>query len=257
MPLQNLGYPLLLSLLAGLSTGIGGLIALCIRDYKKSHLCFSLGLSAGVMIYISLVELLPEAIGNIGGISANIGFFIGIFFIALLDYAIPHNYIQEEAHQNSSKQSNLSRTGLLTALGIAIHNLPEGLLVLGAALANPRLGITLALAIALHNIPEGISISIPIYYATKSRAKAFFYSLLSGLAEPLGALIGGLLLYQYLNQTVVGYLLSFAAGVMVFISFDELLPTSFAQGRRHICLTGLLLGMAIIALSLYFIKANT
>lgn len=128
------------------------------------------------------------------------------------------------------------------------------MLVLEASLADQRLGLTLAIAVALHNIPEGISVSIPIYYATKSKAKAFFYSLLSGLTEPLGALIGGILLYQYLNQTITGCLLSFAAGVMIFISFDELLPTSFAQGRRHTCLTGLLLGMAIIAPSLHLVK---
>jgi zinc transporter, ZIP family len=138
----------------------------------------------------------------------------------------------------------------LIALGIAIHNLPEGLAVFISAVADIKLGAALAFAIAIHNIPEGIAVAVPIYYATKSRSKAFWFSVASGLAEPLGALIGLFFLSHYINPALIGYLFALVAGIMVFISFDELLPQMFGSDQHQRAIQGLLLGMFIVMVSL-------
>lgn len=244
--------PLLLTSIAGISTGIGGLIFLCIRDLKKSHLQFFLGLSAGVMIYISFVELLTSAIVSIGILKANLAFFCGIFLIMLIDFLIPHEYIEEHI-RGEIKDKKLMAAGIFTALGIAIHNFPEGLAVFVSCCDNTRLGISVAFAIIIHNIPEGIAVAAPIFYATKNRGKAFRLSLLSGIAEPTGALIGILVLTPFLNPFVLDFSLAFVAGIMIFISFDELLPLSYEHQGSHISVLGIIAGMLIMALSLYLL----
>lgn len=155
------------------------------------------------------------------------------------------------------KSRGLMKTGVAVALGIGIHNLPEGIVVFMSALKDINLGIILAVAIALHNIPEGISVSVPIYYATKSKKKAFFYSAISGLAEPVGAIIGFLILRPFLSEGMLSAMLAFAAGIMIFVSFDELLPTSFREGkdRGHMTVLGVIIGMFVMALSLYLTVA--
>lgn len=250
MPNTNLWIPLLLTFLAGLSTGAGSLLSLFIKDFKKSYLQFSLGLSAGVMVYISFVELLKTAIVNVGFLSANIAFFAGMAFIMLLDFLIPHSYIEENITRHCADKE-MMRAGVFTALGIAIHNLPEGLAVFTSSMMDIKLGMGLAIAIALHNIPEGIAIAMPIFYATKSKKKAFWYSFLSGMAEPLGAVVGILLILPFLTPSVVNFALAFVAGIMVFISFDELLPLSFKHEEPHLSMLGVISGMFIMALSLH------
>ena len=141
------------------------------------------------------------------------------------------------------------RTGIFTALAIAIHNFPEGLATLGASIANLKLGVVIALAIAIHNIPEGISVSVPIFYATKDKKKAFIYSFLSGLAEPAGAIIGILILLPFLSAGVLSSLMAFAAGIMVYISMDELLPMAHRYGHSHTVIAGIVLGMLVMAVS--------
>lgn len=240
-------FPLLLTLLAGLSTALGALIAISIRKTKFCYLCIALGFSAGVMIFISFTELLSQGIRNTNMLTAFLSFFGGILIIYLLDVLIPHTYEEEV-----DKRSKVKRTALLLFLGIAIHNFPEGMAVLFSSFSDFKLGILIAFAIALHNIPEGIAVSMPILYATKSRKKAFFYSLLSGIAEPIGAVISLVFLYQFLNSFILGILLSAVAGIMVFISFDELLPFVYKQGgnNQHLPLLGMFLGMFVIALTL-------
>lgn len=240
--------PLLLSLLAGIFTVIGSLITFLIRDLKRSYLQFSLGLSAGVMIYVSFVELLTQAIKNIGVIQANIAFFCGIVLFMLIDFIIPHEYIEERI-RISGHDARLMKTGFLITLGIGIHNLPEGLAVFMSSLVSIKLGVVLAVAIALHNIPEGLAVAMPIFYATKSRKKAFWYSFLSGFAEPLGAVIGVLILMPILTPSVLYFSLALVAGIMVFISFDELLPLSCESKSYHLAISGIILGMLIMALS--------
>ena len=249
MMLSSLWIPLLLTFIAGLSTGLGSLISFFVKDFKRSYLHFSMGLSAGVMVYVSFMELLPRSVEGLGFFHANMFFFGGVLFIMLIDFLIPHEYIEERLDGDDA-ESGLMSVGLFTALGIAIHNFPEGLAVFMSSLSDVSLGVPLAFAIALHNIPEGIAVAMPIYYATKSRSKAFWYSFFSGVVEPLGAVFGALLLLPYLTEEVLYYSLAFVAGVMVFISFDELLPLSLREDKGHITVLGVYAGMVLMYASL-------
>jgi len=258
-------FAFLITLFAGLSTGIGSAIAFFAKRTNTKFLSIALGFSAGVMIYVSFVEILPKAqealtadLGDqMGAWITAIAFFGGIFFIALIDSLIPS---AENPHQmygekdilgaGDPDKAKLMRMGLFTALAIAIHNFPEGMVTFLAALKDPVLAIPIAVAIAIHNIPEGIAVSVPIYYATGSKRKAFFYSFISGLAEPLGALVGYLILMPFLNDFVFGILFASVAGIMVFISLDELLPAAHEYGEHHLSIYGLIAGMVIMAISL-------
>lgn len=253
MDFSQIWFPLLLTVLAGLSTGIGSLISLFVKKFNKKYLYFSLGLSAGVMLYVSFVELLSTAVESIGFLYANIAFFIGIVFIMILDFIIPHEYIAEKVGMNKANKK-LMKMGLFTALGIAIHNFPEGLAVFVSAMSDTSLGIALAVAIAIHNIPEGIAVAMPIYYATKSKAKAFWYSFLSGVVEPVAAVIGILFLLPFMTPFVISAMLAFVAGIMVFISFDEILPLTLKGKQTHISVLGIIIGMLVMALSLYLLN---
>jgi len=240
--------PILLSFLAGIFTVIGSLITFLIRDLKRSYLQFSLGLSAGVMIYVSFVELLASAIKNIGAIRANIAFFCGIILFMLMDFLIPHEYIEEHI-ETTTHDKKMMKAGILIALGIAIHNFPEGLAVFMSSLVSIKLGVVLAIAIALHNIPEGLAVAMPIFYATKSRTKAFWYSFLSGFAEPVGAVLGLIILMPLFTPSILYFCLALVAGIMVFISFDELLPLSCESASYHLAISGIIIGMLIMAIS--------
>jgi ZIP family zinc transporter len=237
----------LLTTLAGLSTGIGSAIAYGIRRPKLTYLSVLLGFSAGVMIYISFVELLGAAIEEVGFLNANLAFFCGIITIFLVDRLIPHIHVDV---QKDTQRGSLEYAGMMTAVGIAIHNFPEGLAVLAVALASPEFGIPIALAIAIHNIPEGISVSVPIFYATGNRRKAFLYSFLSGISEPVGALVGYLILLPFITPMLLASTLAFVGGIMVFICFDELIPVANKYGEQHLCMYGLFLGMFIMMVSL-------
>ena len=252
MNLSLIWIPLLLTFLAGICTVIGSFISLFLKKLNRSFLLLGLGFSAGVMIYISFAELLASAVVDIGFIIANIAFFSGMLVIMAIDFLVPHNYIAERV-KVSKKNRRLMMAGVFTALGIAIHNFPEGIAVFFSSLTDISIGIPLALAIAIHNIPEGIAVSMPIYYATKSRKKAFWYSFFSGIAEPVGAVIGLLILMPFLSPSVLSFTLAFVGGIMVFISFDELLPICYENGKAHIPIIGLIIGMIIMALSLYLL----
>ena len=158
--------------------------------------------------------------------------------------------IEDINEDKSNKNKSLLRTGVFTAIAITIHNFPEGLATFVSALNDVSLAIPITIAIAIHNIPEGISVSVPIYYATGDKKKAFLYSFLSGMSEPLGAIIGYTLLRNIINDITLGILLSSVAGIMVFISLDELLPTARKYGEHHISIYGLIAGMAVMAISL-------
>ncbi len=254
-----------LTLFAGLSTGIGSALAFFAKRTNTKFLSLSLGFSAGVMIYVSFVEILGKArielvseLGIRGGNWAVVSaFFGGILIIALIDKLIPsvenpHEIRMVEDMDNVANQKNskLMRMGLFTALAIAIHNFPEGLATFTAALTDPSLGIAIAVAIAIHNIPEGIAVSVPIYYATGDKGKAFRLSFLSGLAEPIGALVGFLILMPFITPVVFGILFASVAGIMVFISLDELLPSAREYGEHHLSIYGLVAGMVVMAISL-------
>ncbi|MFP4171075.1 MAG: zinc transporter ZupT [Methanomassiliicoccales archaeon] len=248
----DVGTALLLSTLAGLSTGIGSFFALFIRKPKLSYLIFSLGFSAGVMLYVSFVELLPSALEEFDGLMAVVPFFLGILLIGAIDMMMPK---RENPHDyggltEATNNGQLMRTGMFTAMAIAIHNFPEGLATFGTALGDPALGGVIALAIAIHNIPEGVSVSMPIYYATGDKKKSFMYSFLSGVAEPVGAIIGFAVLFPFLTESLLAALLTFVAGIMVYISLDELLPTALEHTKGHKVIIGVVLGMLVMAISL-------
>ena len=243
----------LFSLAAGLSTGLGSLVAFFIKDFKHRYLSLLMGFSAGVLIQISFMELLFSAVTETGFLNANIAFFVGIATIAAIEFLIPHEYEEEKLTDKEKKNKRLMKTGLLVSAGIAIHNFPEGIITLFGTIKDPHLGLVLLIAIALHNIPEGISVSMPIYYATKNRKKAFLWSLLSGISEPIGAIIGFFVLFPFINAFVLNLALAFVAGIMVFISFDELLPLSLSHGEAHLAITSLFLGMLTMTAVLFLL----
>ncbi|MGL5755511.1 MAG: zinc transporter ZupT [Paraclostridium sp.] len=263
--MENVLFAFALTLIAGLSTGIGSCIAFFSKKTDTKFLSISLGFSAGVMIYVSMIEIFAQSkdmlvkiYGNeIGTGITSLSFFCGIFLILLIDKCIPKDSNPHELHNISEidksiiKDKNLMRTGIFTALAIGIHNFPEGLATFVSALQDTTIAIPIVIAIAIHNIPEGISVSVPIYYATGDKKKAFMYSFASGLAEPIGALFGYLILMPFINDTVLGILFAGVAGIMVFISIDELLPLSREYGEGHLSVYGLVAGMAVMSLSLF------
>jgi ZIP family zinc transporter len=242
--------PIILTIIAGLSTVIGSFFILFLKKKNHIHLNIAMGFAAGVMIFISFTELLGESIVNIGYSNAMASFFGGILLIFLIDTLIPHEYEKEEF---CKKDHNLKRCGTLLAIGITIHNFPEGIAVFFSSLANIELGIAMTIAVALHNIPEGIAIAMPIYYATNSKKKAFLYSFLSGIAEPIGAVAAWLFLSSFMNNIILNIILAGVAGIMVYISFEELLPYAYNIKDNKPTVFGILLGMMIMAISLHII----
>jgi ZIP family zinc transporter len=291
-------FALGLTVFAGMSTAIGSILAFFTSRTNYRFLSIATGFSAGVMLWVSFVEImvkgegaLIEAFGETLGPWANVGgFFAGMLLIGLIDNLVPAAENPHETHPESEtaplhdekaplpdfsaptpgfaaehdhghRDHKLMRTGLFTALAIGIHNFPEGLATFLAALQDPGLGVAIAIAIALHNIPEGISVSVPIFYATGSRMKAFTYSVLSGLAEPVGAIVayGALRLFVggdpgFVPPELMGIAFASVAGIMVYISIDELLPASRAYGKGHDSLLGLVGGMLVMALSLLLMR---
>lgn len=246
---------LLLSLLAGLSTAIGGALVFLIKDCKKSYLAFALAFATGVMLTVSFIELLPTGIGSIGYVTALALFFIGAAAAFLIDHFIPHDYILEKASKGDDFNPQLFRVGLFAALGLAIHNFPEGFAVFAGNMNSLGLGIVIAIAVAIHNIPEGFAVSMPVYCATKNKRKAFFISFLSGIVEPIGALFAALVLLPFLSAQLIGASLALVAGIMVYICIDELLPAAYASadGKQHTMTFAFLLGSLVMGATLIFL----
>jgi len=255
-----------LTLFAGLSTGIGSAMAFFTKSTNTRFLSAALGFSAGVMIYVSFMEILGKSFELLrdsygltpGSWYAILSFFGGILVIGIIDSLVPtfenpHEIRRVEdmrIHGERKKKNGLLRMGLFMALAIAMHNFPEGLATFAAGMTDTSIAIPIAVAIAIHNIPEGIAVSVPIYYATGRKRKAFFWSFLSGLAEPMGGLLGYLFFSAVFNQSILGVLFGIVAGIMVFISVDELLPTAREYGHHHLSIYGLIFGMAVMAVSL-------
>ncbi|WP_040225329.1 zinc transporter ZupT [Bhargavaea cecembensis] len=266
----NVGLALGLTVLAGLATGIGSLLAFFTSRTNTKFLSAALGFSAGVMIYVSLVEIFVKAkveltaeLGMRPGYWATIaGFFGGMLLIALIDHFIPSAGNPHEvrgvedvgAGPTNDEYAKLRKMGMFTALAIAIHNFPEGIATFTSALQDPALGVAIAIAVAIHNIPEGIAVAVPIYYATGNRMQAFKLSFLSGLAEPAGAVIAFLILMPFLNGVMFGVIFAAVAGIMVFISLDELLPAAQKFDEAHLSIYGLIAGMAVMAVSLVLVS---
>ncbi|ALC05805.1 Zinc transporter ZupT [Corynebacterium deserti GIMN1.010] len=264
MELSSILFAFGLTLFAGLATGVGGVIAVARKAPGERFLAGSLGFSVGVMLYVSFVEILPKAFteltsvwGERGGHwAAVLGFFGGIALIAIIDRMVPTAINPHEpstvggAVDGFERRNRMMKMGVMTALAISIHNFPEGFATFLSGLTDPTVAIPVAVAIAIHNIPEGIAVAVPLREATGSRRKALGWATLSGLAEPAGALIGFLVLMPFLGPEAMGICFAAVAGVMVFISVDELLPTAISSGKHHTAIYGLIAGMAVMAISL-------
>ena len=271
---------LLLTLIAGAATGIGGAMVLFKKKISSNFLAGALGLSAGVMIFISLAELFPEAQAEIAATGAIkygealtlLAFFAGMGIIMLIDFLIPEYENPHEASglsletrtaatsmlDRTGNEKALHRLGLMSALAIAIHNLPEGIATFIGALNDPQMGASITAAIAIHNIPEGIAVAIPIYYATRSKGKALLLATLSGFSELLGALLCIAVTSIFGVELTGGgpafpLILAAVAGIMIYISLDELLPTAEKYGKHHLAIAGVISGMAIMGISLLII----
>ncbi|TLT02366.1 zinc transporter ZupT [Aliarcobacter cibarius] len=269
-------FATMLTFLAGFATSIGAILAFFSRKDNYFLLSIGMGFSAGVMIYVSFMGILVKSRESFtqiysseitGEILTIICFFLGIILTAFIDKIIPEDINPHEPKSNNQLQelksdtkssllrnSKLRRTGIFTAIAIAIHNFPEGFATFVSALENPTIGITIAFAIAIHNIPEGMAVSLPIYHATGEKKKAFWYATISGLAEPLGAIFGFLFLLPFMGESTLGIIFGIVAGIMVYISFDELLPASRVYGNAHTTIVGISLGMFVMAISLVLFK---
>ena len=271
---------LILTLIAGSATGIGGALVLFKKKISSNFLAGALGISAGVMIFISLAELFPEAQAEMTAIGSEkygtlftlLAFFAGMGIIMLIDFLVPEyenpheaSGLSLESHtpavgilEHTSNVKALQRLGLMSALAIAVHNFPEGIATFVGALNDPQMGVGITFAIAIHNIPEGIAVAIPIYYATKSKGKALLLATLSGFSEVIGALLCWALTSVFGVEVVGGgpvfpLILAAVAGIMIYISLDELLPTAEKYGKHHIAIAGVIAGMAIMGISLLII----
>lgn len=273
---ETLLFAFTLTLLAGLSTSIGAILAFFSKEKNYTILSIGMGFSAGVMIYVSFVEILSKSKNSftqlydsalIGESLTVLSFFAGIGISALIDTLIPDDVNPHEPKSNSEllvlkadnessilKNSALKRTGIFTALAIGIHNFPEGFATFVSALENPTVGISIAFAIAIHNIPEGMAVSLPIYHATGDKKSAFWYATLSGFAEPIGAVVGFFLLFPFMGEATLGITFGVVAGIMIYISFDELLPAARVYGNAHTTIAGISIGMLVMAVSLILFK---
>lgn len=266
---SNVFYSFMLTLFVGLTMGLGSLFSLLLKDKNEKFLSFSLSFSAGIMIYISFMEILPEGMhlieetanGRRGKIIALAAFFGGMIFTALLEKMV-HSMGSDHHHDLDSDKvdhshnhdhidkDHMEKLGIMTAVSVGIHNLPEGLAVFTTGLKDITIAIPLAIAVILHNIPLSIAISVPIYYATNSRKKAFIYASLVGLCQPLGAIIGYALFSSFFSDMLFGILFCIISGIMVFVSLDELLPASQQYEDHHFSIYGTILGMMLMAVSL-------
>ena len=261
--INNWQIPLLMTVLAGLATLIGGFVTFFVNKNNMKVLSLGLGFSAGVMIFVSFTEILTDAKELLSVHFPNsypwlifIGFIVGVVISKIIDTFLPDHVDEDlfdESGQTPESHHHIKRAGILTAVAIAIHNFPEGLGTFLVTSQNLTLGISIALAIALHNIPEGIAVALPIYHATGKKRYAMWYSFWTGMTEPLGAVIGIGLLNWFLPESCVGLLMAAVMGIMIYIAFDTLLPLSHEYGDWHYAVTGIMSGIIVIWASLLLI----
>ncbi len=268
IPSHNVWVALAVTLAAGLATGLGSVLVLFTKGPNPRLLAFGLAFAGGAMVYVSLTEILGKSVAafshafdpRLGYAYATLAFLAGMALIMVIDRLVPNPHESLNAHDPLFRADNrayVKRVGLLTAVAITAHNFPEGLATFFATLESPTVGMPLAFAIAVHNIPEGIAIAVPVHYATGRKSYAFAASLLSGLAEPIGAIIGYVALSRFLSEAIFGSVFGVIAGVMVFLALDELLPAAKRYAKGHETVYGLVAGMATLALSLVLFRLST
>ncbi len=260
---ENFGIAMIMTLLAGLATAIGAGIAFVVKRDNLKALSIGLGFSAGVMIFLSFTDIIPEAGEMLAVNFPNMhewlvfgGFILGIIIAMLIDYFLPDHIDPDELLQPEGPcrhRHRIKRAGLFTAVAICVHNFPEGMATFLTATQNLTLGLSVALAIAIHNIPEGIAVALPLYHVTGKKRYAMLYAALSGITEPIGALIGVLLFGLFLPQVLIGILLAAVAGIMIYLSFDTLLPLAREYGSWHLSMVGIFTGMLFIWVGLILI----
>ena len=264
---SNFGMAFSLTLLAGLATAIGGMIAFVTKKDNLKALSISLGFSAGVMIFISLVDIIPGAENLLKthfphGYQWLVfgGFILGILISLLIDYFIPDHVDTDELlnpEDNEAYERHhsrlLKRAGIVTAVAICIHNFPEGMATFLTTTQDLTLGFSVAFAIAIHNIPEGISVALPIYHLTGKKRYAMLYAALSGITEPIGALVGMFIFGLFVPNFFVGFLMATVAGIMTYISIDTLLPMSKSYDTGHYSISGVVLGLVIMGITMIFL----
>lgn len=235
-----------LTTFAGLATGIGSLISYLIPKPDLRYLSISLGFATGVMVFLAFVNLFSSSRSLMGVTAANLCFLAGLLAIYALDHIIPHIHLDGTIDAHGDR---LCRAGIMTTIGMAIHNLPEGMTVALVSLTDIRLGIPVAIAIAIHNIPEGVACSVPLYCATGNRRRSCLLSFLAGMTEPLGAILAILVLYPFLSPYVLAASTAMVAGMMVFICFDELIPVANRYGSEHLTSLGIIAGFLVMILA--------
>ncbi|EYU43829.1 hypothetical protein ABFS82_14G215400 [Erythranthe guttata] len=259
---------LALSLLGGVSTSIGALFVVMNETPNLKMLGLLQGFAAGLMLSISFFDLAHNAINSIGFLKGNLWFFAGVLFFAIIAYFIPEPTI---APINDSKKKTgddggkdmmkkhrkqVLYSGIITAIGISLHNFPEGMAVFLGSMKGLRVGLNLALAIALHNVPEGVAVALPVYFATQSKWQAFKLATLSGLAEPLGVIIVAYLFPSSVSPEILEGLLGAVGGVMAFLTLHEMLPLAFDYAGQKQAVKAVFFGMAFMSASLYFLEIS-
>ncbi|MDO5635080.1 MAG: zinc transporter ZupT [Micrococcus sp.] len=249
-----------LTTFAGAATALGGVLAVIGRPPGLRGMGLGLGLAAGVMLAVSFLEILPKAtedltgeFGRWAGTVTLAGFLFGVLALVVVDRLVPRRVDLSDPQTEvtvSRRSARLMRLGLVTALGMSLHNLPEGFATFAATLNDPSVGVALAIAMAIHNVPEGLAVAVPIRQATNSRRRALFWASVTGVAEPVGALVGYFLLAPIMSDTLLGFLFAAVAGLMVVISLDKLLPTARESAGGRVTLAGLVIGMVIMMVSL-------
>ena len=261
-------FALSLTLIAGVATGAGSLVVLFSKIKNSKFLSMCLSFAAGVMLYVAFAEILVEAFEDlqdgfgdgVGYLIATVAFFAGILIMAAIDKFIPHGDEVTELNRSDlldgKNEKELKRTGIMSAIAIAVHNFPEGIVVFIAAIHDPAMGIAIAIAIIIHNIPEAIAMAAPIYYSTGSKAKAFLISLGAGLVQPIGALVAWFFLQNIFEdiENVFGIIFAVVAGIMVFVAVHQLLPAAHKFGKHHLVMKWLFAGMAVMAISLVVLE---
>jgi ZIP family zinc transporter len=242
---------LLLSLIAGSATGIGGILVVIRGRISDRFIASSMGFASGVMLLISFLNLFAEALDLTSYFNVSLAFAIGSITMTILDTVLPHLELGKK--EDGIIKSKQLQSGLLILIGITIHNIPEGVIISAGYSLQPQLGILIAVAVFFHNVPEGIATAIPLISAGIRKRDVILATTISGLAEPLGALLGGTLLFNASNETI-GFALAFAAGVMTYITADELIPIAHEHGHKHAVSISLLLGMIFVMILNNFLR---
>ncbi|GKU94065.1 hypothetical protein SLEP1_g7601 [Rubroshorea leprosula] len=259
---------LALSLVGGLSTSIGALFVILNPAPNLKMLGLLQGFAAGLMLSISFLDLAHNAMNSIGFLKGNLWFFAGVVFFAIIANFIPEPTIAPSSNVKNKKKNDDEKdvmkkhrrqvlfSGIITAIGISLHNFPEGMAVFLGSIKGLRVGLNLALAIALHNIPEGVAVALPVYFATQSKWQAFKLATLSGFAEPLGVVIVAYLFPSSLSPEILEGLLGSVGGVMAFLTLHEMLPLAFDYAGQKQAVKAVFLGMAFMSASLYFLEIS-